>query len=310
MRFIKFRFGLILLFALSVAAYPQQSAQTPDAQRVMKTFQLDSKLMARPMPYGVIFPDDYDTNKDARFPVIFVLPGLGSGYNKTSLSVGLDPAKYQDIQRVILVFVEGGTGQYTDSATKPNDKYETYVVNELIPEVDKNLRTIAERRGRAVAGVSMGGYGALKFGIKYPKLSSLAVSWSGAVNVATFHDNKELPALDPAVIKRLKEILISVFGDGKDRTVINANDLTKLFTEYPADQLKDLPFFYLDCGMEDQYGFFKPNRQLSEIMITRKIPHEYREFPGGHGVDVPSRLRDLYDLSERILAKSKTASSK
>ncbi len=295
---------------LVAATSAQQPSTTPlptatRPLRVMKTFQFDSKLMARPMPYGIILPDDYDTDKNARFPVIYVLPGLGASYKVTTLSAGLDPAKYKDIQRAILVFVDsGGTGWYTDSATKPNDKYETYVVNELIPEVDKNLRTIAERRGRAVAGISMGGYGTLKFGIKYPKLFSLAVSWSGAVNITTLHDVKEYPGLDPGLLRDLRErLLIPIFGDGKDRTVINANDLTKLFTEYPADTVNDLPFFYLDCGTEDNAGLFRPNRELSELMINRKIPHEYREFPGDHGVIVPDRLTNLYRLSASIFAK-------
>lgn len=296
---------LIAIFAFAVTAHSQQPAQSPAAATAViapaiKTFQLDSKLMTRPMPYSVILPARYETEKETRFPVIYMLHGLGGDHKITKLS----SAKYTDQQRVIMVFVEGGNGFYTDSATKPNDKYESYVVSELIPEVDKNLRTIADRKGRAIAGVSMGGYGALKYGIKYPQLFSLAVSWSGAVNVTAFHETKPLPP-----IPGLKEMLTSVFGDGTDRAVIMANDLFKLFAEYPDDKLKDLPFFYLDCSTEDELGLFKPNRDLSGIMIDRKISHEYRQFPGRHAVFKATTFPNLYELSERIFAKQRTAAS-
>ncbi len=250
------------------------------------------------MPYCVILPANYDIDKETRFPVIYMLHGLGGDYKITKLS----SAKYTDSQRVIMVFVEGGHGFYTDSATQANDKYETYVVNELIPEIDKDFRTVADRKARAVAGVSMGGYGALKYGIKYPQLFSLAVSWSGAVNVTSFAEAKDLPP-----IPGLKGMLTTVFGDGKDRSVISANDLFKLFAEFPQDRLKELPFFYLDCGTEDGLGLFKPNRDLAGLMVERKIPHEYREFPGGHGVNRPNHFPDLYDLSAQIFSKQQKA---
>ncbi len=120
------------------------------------------------------------------------------------------------------------------------------------------------------------------------------------MNVTAFHDAKELP---PTPF--IKQTLTTVFGDGKDRAVVNANDLMKLFSEYPADKLKDLPFFYLDCGIEDELGLFKPNRNLLEIMINRKMSHGYREFPGGHGVFPPNTFPNLYELSQRIFAKQK-----
>lgn len=291
--------SLVAILILTVADYGQQPVPTPPTpQPVIKTFQLESKLMARPIPYSAILPANYDVDKEARFPVIYMLHGLGGDHKITKLS----SAKYTDQQRVIMIFVEGGKGFYTDSATKPNDKYESYVVNELIPEVDKNLRTLADRKGRAVAGVSMGGYGALKYGIKYPQLFSLAVSWSGAVNVTTVHEAKTFP-----LIPGLKEMLTSVFGDGTDRTVLAANDIFKLLADYPNEKLKDLPFFYLDCGTEDELGLFKPNRDLSEVMINRKIPHEYREFPGGHGVFRSNTFPNLYELSDKIFAKQKAA---
>jgi S-formylglutathione hydrolase FrmB len=85
--------------------------------------------------------------------------------------------------RLIVVTPEGNNGWYTDSASTATDKYESYLLKELIPDVEKRFRTIESRYGRGIAGLSMGGYGALKFGLKSPATFAFAGSLSGAVAV-------------------------------------------------------------------------------------------------------------------------------
>lgn len=275
---------------------------SPDLQKSVKRLELDSKLLARKIPYGVILPANYETGKQARFPVVYLLHGGGGNYQ-----IYLNrPRTLEMFERhhAIVVTVEGGESFYTDSATVPNDKYESYIISELIPEIDKNFRTVAERNGRAVAGGSMGGYGAIKFGVKYPEKFALAYSWSGAVIAASWRKAGELAFYPPDI----KNPLLAIFGDGSNPATLEANDITKLFADLPADKVSGLPFFYLDCGTEDEFLLLKPNRQLSEIILNKKIAHEYREFPGGHNVAYPSRFPYLFELSERILTQSKIVS--
>ena len=140
---------LITLFAFTVTAHAQQpSPVAPSVQTAVKTFQLDSKLMKRQMPYGVFLPVNYETDKQARFPVVYLLHGLSGSYK--TFSDNRERLEDYPKRRIIFVLVEGGTSWFTDSATVPNDKYESYIIQELIPEIDKNFRTIAERKGRAV----------------------------------------------------------------------------------------------------------------------------------------------------------------
>jgi S-formylglutathione hydrolase FrmB len=119
-------------------------------------YKLNSKLMTRQMPYRVALPANYSIDSQTRYPVIYLLHGLTGHFDnwgsKTKLAEFLAP--YQ----VIVVMPEGENGWYTDSATNPNDRYETYITQELIPEIDKNFRTVADRQHRVVAGLSMGGY--------------------------------------------------------------------------------------------------------------------------------------------------------
>lgn len=253
------------------------------------------------MPYAVVLPDNYESNKQARFPVVYLLHGLGGNYKNFIAKSEL--LQYYGQHRFIIVSVEGGAGFYTDSVTKPADKYESYFISELIPEIDKNFRTDATRKGRVVAGHSMGGYGALKYGIKYPQTFALAASWSGGVTSASWRKTGDLPPI-PAIVQSLT----AVFGDGTDPATLAANDLFKLFAELPADKIVELPFFYLDCGTEDELQLLKPNQKLAEILVSRKIPHEYRQIPGGHALQ-DYRVADVLNLSERALAPQKTTSN-
>ncbi|MGB7207744.1 MAG: alpha/beta hydrolase-fold protein [Pyrinomonadaceae bacterium] len=126
--------------------------------------KLASKLMAREMPYRVVLPEGYSKNSTDRFPVVFLLHGLTGHYNNWTDRTKL--TSYAQKHRFIIVTPEGNDGWYTDSVSTPNDKYESYIIQELIPEIDKSYRTLADRKNRAIAGLSMGGYGGLKFGLK------------------------------------------------------------------------------------------------------------------------------------------------
>ena len=152
----------------------------------VRTEKLESKLMGREMPFRVILPAGYAdaANSTKRYPVIYLLHGLtGNFANWTERTDITEAARWTD---AIIVTPEGENGWYTDSVTKPEDRHESYIVKELIPDIDKRYRTKAERKSRAIAGLSMGGYGALKFGLKYPEMFSLAGSFSGALGAATF----------------------------------------------------------------------------------------------------------------------------
>ena len=284
------------LFALNFSVFAQQAAKTEhDAG---KTYQLDSKLMKRQIPYRVILPLNYNADKTARFPVIYMLHGLGGSYRNLSEGENLldDYAKFP----FIIVSPDGGSGFYTDSATKTDDKWESYIVQELIPAIDKDFRTIAERRGRAVAGLSMGGFGALKFGAKYPQMFVLAASMSGAVTAASWRKPEDLPP-----VPLFRQVLTAAFGDGTS-PVLAENDLFKIIGDYPADKIVNLPFFYVDCGTEDNLGLLKPNQNFAALLQSRKIPHEYRELPGKHeAVYWAHQIPEILRVSERIFNQSR-----
>ncbi len=241
------------------------------SQPELRTEKLDSKLMGREMPFRVIVPMGYSdaANSAKRYPVIFLLHGLtGSHRNWTDLA---KLTEYAKVSGAIIVTPEGENGWYTDGATNEKDKYESYIIKEVIPEIDKRFRTIADRKNRVIAGLSMGGYGAVKFGLKYPEMFSLVGSFSGALGAARLSVTER----SPASMRSLNVI----FGAADSETRQN-NDIFKKIREITPEKIKPLPFLYIDCGTED--FLFQNNREFIDLLIEKKVPHEYRQLPGGH----------------------------
>ncbi|MGH9945547.1 MAG: alpha/beta hydrolase, partial [Pyrinomonadaceae bacterium] len=188
-------------------------------------------------------------------------------------------------------------GWYTDSATEPRDKFESYIVEELLTDVGRRFRTIEGSAGRGVAGLSMGGYGALKFGLKHPDMFAFAASLSGAVGAASWRTEDDLRF--SAVLRRS---LLQTFGPA-DGATKQANDLFKLVRELPAERIPALPFLYLDCGTEDELQLLASNRALADIFVERKVAHEYRQLPGGHNWRYwDQQVQDVLRIAARKLA--------
>ncbi|MGH9970948.1 MAG: alpha/beta hydrolase [Pyrinomonadaceae bacterium] len=258
--------------AISFATRNLQTNPAPQNARV-QIIQFESKLVGQTLPYNVLLPVDYNqpAAKSKRYPVLYLLHGLTGHYNNwiehtrlTDYAAGYD---------FIIVMPEGNNGWYTDSGGVPGDKYESYIVQELIPDVERRFRTSSEREGRAIGGLSMGGYGALKFAVKHPEMFIFAASLSGALGAASWieADLKGFPFI--------WRTLQPVYGAANSETRA-ANDLSKLYRELPAGRIAALPYIYLDCGTED--GLLQSNRSFVDILMKQNIPHEYRQLPGIH----------------------------
>lgn len=271
--------ALVLLCALAAYHYYAESAVR------VETFQLASRLTARAMPYDVVLPPGYGliTSRRTRYPVLYLLHGWGGHHDAWLRYSNLK--KYAAEHRLIIVTPEGENGWYTDGANDPADRFESYVTDELMPEVDRRFRTITERRARGVAGYSMGGYGALKFGFRHPELFAFAASTSGALDAASRTD---------------EATIMQTFGEpgGPARA---ANDLPRLAREFPEERKGLLPFLYLDCGDKDQW--FAVNRDFAGILAGRRFAYEYRQVPGEHVWPYWDRqLREIMREASEMLA--------
>lgn len=286
-------FWLFAVFSFSLAGYAQQTPlKIVASSPTVENYKLNSKLMTREMPYRVVVPANYQTDKARRFAVVYLLHGLTGHFDNWTDKSKL--TEYAAQYGYIFVTPEGDNGWYTDSGSVPNDKYESYIVRELIPEIDKNFRTVADKDHRAIAGLSMGGYGSLKFGLKYPDKFVLVGSFSGTPQAATWTEKTLGNSW-----KTLTDTITSVFG-AEDSPTRKANDVFKIVRETSADNTKNLPFIYLSCGTED--GLIGANRDFSALLLEKKIPHEFRELPGIHDWKFwDAQVLEFLRISERFV---------
>lgn len=288
-KLVKINLWLIIFFAFVFSAFAQEKKQLGKVEN----FKLNSKLMSRELPYRVIFPIKYNQKDEkTRYPVIYLLHGLTGHFDNWSDKSKV--SEYASKYRYIIVMPEGNDGWYSDSANVPNDKYESYIVQELIPEIDGKFKTNSKRDGRIIAGLSMGGYGSLKFGLKYPEKFVLVGSFSGALGAASW----SVKSLGNSW-KALTDSITSVYGGDESKTRKD-NDIYKMAREITPEKIKSLPFIYLDCGTED--GLIQQNRDFAALLIEKKIPHEFRQLPGKHDwIFWDSQVQEFLEVAGRFI---------
>jgi putative tributyrin esterase len=279
---IAFSLALVLLHvAAPWAGSDQAPVASPAASRPgvsggvsLRDEAFQSKALGRELRYRVALPAGYDEGS-RRYPVLYLLHGFtGSEIDWGNRTELLDRLRAYDL---IVVMPDGRNSWYVDAADSPGERFETAIGTELVEEVDRRFRTIAARYGRAIAGLSMGGYGALKFGLKTPGRFALAASFSGALAAAAA--SEEWASLSASVATSLD----TVFGPAGSATRAE-NELFALAGRVEPGRL---PFLYFDCGAEDR--LLESNRAFAAILQKRNIPYEYREVPGAHTWDYWNR---------------------
>jgi S-formylglutathione hydrolase FrmB len=239
-----------------------------------------SKILGHPVPYCVILPSDYDSNKSSDYPALYFLHGLGGNEQLLLNSGGMNMVQdLRDSKRIgdfLIIAPDGGRSFYINSRDN-KVRYEDFFIREFLPYIESHYRVRPDRKSRGITGVSMGGYGALRFALRYPSLF-VAVS-----------------AHSPALIETLPNIKVS-----SDQAVAVAAVLGKAFgstvdaafwqRESPFTIVKDSPRpaglrIYFDCGTDDEFGFNKGNAQFDQLLTARGIPHEFHLYPGGHDWD-------------------------
>lgn len=224
-----------------------------------------SAALDREMPYRVLLPAGY-AESARRYPVLYLLHGLDGRFTDWTTRTRL--AAHVAALDLIVVTPEGANSWYVNWQGETSERWEDYLARDLIADVDARFRTDARREARFIAGLSMGGYGALRMGLKHPDLFSSAASLSGALNVTRLETYGWTEAL--------RSEFVRAFGPPGSATRA-ANDVFELAKHVNR---AGLPTFYIDCGTADP--FLPGNRELAAILQDRKVPYEYRETPGAH----------------------------
>jgi len=262
------------LVAANVARQAATPSPTPAprlASRIVRQ-NIKSATLKRDMPFSVYLPAGYDGGTE-RYPVLYLLHGAGGDENDWT-----ELAKVQDIaDRLIatgaipptLIAMPGLPGCWWVDGAK--DKAETAFWSDLVPLVDQRYRTIKSRDGRLVAGLSAGGYGAIRFGLKYPdRISAVA-----ALSPAVYAD-----APPPLSAARNQPPFLNA-GGGFDDGLWDANNYPSLLPAYFAQSNRVA--IYLASGDDDNLGIAYETALLHKRLVDRQFGlTEFRILDGGH----------------------------
>jgi len=247
----------------------------------MRDVTFHSAALNREMTYRVVLP--VSVAADQKLPVVYLLHGGGGDFREWSNDS--DVAQFAE-RGLILVMPEGNSSYYTNSAGQPQDRYEDYIVSDLISDVESKFPAAAGRSNRAIVGVSMGGFGAVNLAIRHPGLFAFAGGLSSAIDVPR----------RAFTIKRLQQSrhFESIFGPSGSPTRRD-NDPFVLLTRARPEAA---PYFFLTCG--EQEGLLPANRELAALLGQRHFRYEFHSVPGGHNWNqwnawLPQMFRSLME---------------
>jgi S-formylglutathione hydrolase FrmB len=191
--------------------------------------------------------------------------GGGNGFRDWSNDSDVAGFAARDL---VLVMPEGDYSYYTNAALRPQERYEDYIVGDLPADVAQRFPVRSDRNGRAIVGVSMGGFGAVKLALRHPEQFAFAGALSPAIDVPRRRFTWR--RLDQS--RHFQEI----FGPDESSSRQD-NDPFLLVRAADAAQT---PYFYTTCGKQE--GLLAPVREFSALLDRYHIAHEFHAVPGGH----------------------------
>lgn len=194
------------------------------------------------------------------FPALYLLHGLSDDYTIWQRRTSIE--RYVEGKGLIVVMPDGARSFYCNDPRPAGAAYEDHIIKDVIGFIDETFHTIPRRDARAIAGLSMGGYGTLMLAMKHPDMFSAACAHSSAINFS--HSS------DPGM-ERINIIADTLPRDGRYDLYLLAQKVAKA---------RNRPALRMDCGRSD--GLLKENRQFHAHLRKIGFKHEYREYPGNH----------------------------
>ena len=266
-------FGVCCLLVISSFGAPPP---LPSADARGECLSVSSRILGRSVPYCVILPPGYGEDPNRRYPVLYYFHGLGDNEQMFVRSGGFNLVEELWDRREIGDFVLVSPAGYASFYVNSQDgrfRYEDFFLQEFMPWVENRYRIDARRESRGIGGISMGGYGALRMAFLHPQLFGSASAHSAALM-------ERLPAVsvgNSPEAGRLR-ILGNVFGSPPDRLFWDRNNPLHIARTAELAGMK----VYFDCGSQDDYGFEAGAQALHDLLVSRRIAHEFHLYPGGH----------------------------
>ena len=244
-----------------------------------KDVTFHSSALDRNMTYRAYLPQDVSAG--ARLPAIYLLHGCGTSFR--------DWSNYSDVgayaaKGFVLVMVDGACSYYVNAALDSKDKYEDYFVHDLISDAETRFPILGDRGNRAVVGVSMGGFAAVKLALTRPELFAFAGAISPAVDVPS----RSFSAKRWSQSMRFR----TTFGPSGSETRMRSDPFILVKSADPDRT----PYLYVTAG--EQEPLLPPIRRFLSLLKQRNFTFEFHTKPGGHdwnewGTQIPGCFESL-----------------
>lgn len=249
------------------------------AQGRIDCSSMQSKILQQAVRYCAMLPPSYETEHARKYPILYFLHGLGQ--NEQALMMGggwgliEDLRQHHTIGDFLIIAVEG-RGSFFINSADGKQRFSDFFLTEFMPQIESKFRVIRGRKSRGITGLSMGGYGALRFAFAHPELfGSVSAQSAALITEPPKQMNDDLQHAGP-----LANLLGGVFGNPINVAHWNQNNPFVLARQHRAE-LKNMAI-YFNCGQDDEYGFAAGASKLHQQLVAEGVPHQFHLYPGGH----------------------------
>jgi S-formylglutathione hydrolase len=266
----------------------------------IKRFQIKSEFVPSPVEYNVLLPKGYE-NFDQIYPLMLFLHGGGTQDNNLLKNIGpiiWSLWEKKGVPEMVVVTPNCNRSLYMDYKDG-SEKWESFIIQELLPFLQGEYRVTSDMNNTFIGGISMGGLGSLRLGLKYLDKFRAIVSFEPGIEPA--FEWKEVKTIDK--FYRQREFMERIFGSPIDEDYWNNNNPAYIVRE-KANKIRESEIkIYLEVGTEDFFGLYRGAEFLHRILFDHHIRHEFRYVYGADhlGISFRDRITNGFSFLNRII---------
>ena len=280
------------------------AATTARGAQVIRSSLRTNSVTAGGVEYAILLPDGYSPD-GARLPLLLLLHGAGGDREhlaRLAPQISGLWASSNDLPKMVVATPSVATGSIYMNSYDGGDRWESFVMDEFLPHLRAKYAVSLERKSTMVSGISMGGFGSLRLGFKYPEtFGALAAMEPGAWPGLTWDDVPDRNEIRPV------EQIVNLFGDPFDHDRFQRENPASIVTRDP-ERLQDLAI-YVEVGDQDGFGFVEGVEFMHRVLWRHRVPHEFRLVRWGDhlGSTLIERSRDRFRFLARYLEQPAAA---
>lgn len=266
----------------------------------IQTFQIESKLVPSPIEYNVLLPKNYNTSNE-NYPLMVFLHGGGPNNQQHLRLTGpsiWDMWERETLPEMLVVTPLCKRCFYMDYKDG-SEKWESFIIKEFIDHLRDKFRIVKDSERTFIGGISMGGMGSLRMGLKYPNTFGAIIAFEPGIEPA--FEWKDVKIEDK--YWRSEQLFEKIFGKPFDFRYWNDNNPANIVRNNP-DKIRESGIkIYIEAGTEDAFGLHRGTDFLHRTLFDRDISHEYRLVYGADhiGISLRERIINGFSFLNRII---------